>query len=59
MPGWSTSSSERQEGDEATLTHDQHLSEQQEIELLAPFATKAQAGGMLHVNKIKQALEQW
>ena len=39
--------------------HDQHLSEQQEIELLAPFATKAQAGGMLHVNKIKQALEQW
>jgi transposase len=36
----------------------QHLSEQQEIELLAPFTAKAQAGGMLHVNEIRQAIEQ-
>ena len=38
--------------------HHQHLSAQQEAELLAPFTAKAQAGGMLHVDEIKQALEQ-
>ena len=37
----------------------QHLSAQQEAEVLAPFTAKALAGGMLHVNEIKQALEQF
>ena len=36
----------------------QHLSAQQESEFLAPFTTKARAGGLLHVSEIKQALEQ-
>jgi len=38
--------------------HHQHLSAEQECELLAPFTAKAQTGGLLHVSEIKQALEQ-
>lgn len=38
--------------------HHQHLSAEQETQLLAPFTVKAQAGGLLHVNEIKRALEQ-
>jgi transposase len=37
--------------------HHQHLSVQEEDLLLAPFTAKAQAGGLLHVNEIKQAME--
>ena len=36
----------------------QHLSAEEEANLLAPFAAQAQAGGMLHVSEIKRALEQ-
>jgi transposase len=36
----------------------QHLNAEQEAQLLAPFAAQAQAGGLLHVSEIKQALEQ-
>ena len=36
----------------------QHLSPAQEDQLLAPFTAKAQAGGLLHVSEIKQAMEQ-
>ena len=36
----------------------QHLSADAEIDLLAPFAAQAQAGGLLHVSEIKRALEQ-
>ncbi|OOG50392.1 winged helix-turn-helix domain-containing protein [Polaromonas sp. C04] len=36
----------------------QHMSAEQETRLLAPFAAKAHAGGLLHVSEIKQALEQ-
>jgi transposase len=36
----------------------QHLSTEQESALLTPFTMKAQAGGLLHVSEIKQALEQ-
>lgn len=36
----------------------QHLSAEQEDQLLAPFAAKAHAGGLLHVSEIKRALEQ-
>jgi transposase len=35
----------------------QHLSPIQEDRLLAPFAAKAQAGGLLHVSEIKQAMQ--
>jgi transposase len=35
----------------------QHLSPTQEDRLLAPFAAKAQAGGLLHVSEIKQAMQ--
>jgi transposase len=35
----------------------QHLSPAQEDQLLAPFTAKAQAGGLLHVSEIKQAME--
>lgn len=38
--------------------HHQHLSAEEESRLLAPFTVKAQAGGLLHVSEIKQALEQ-
>ncbi len=37
--------------------HHQHLSEVEEKRLLAPFAAKAQAGGLLHVSEIKEAME--
>jgi transposase len=37
--------------------HHQHLSPVEEDRLLAPFTQKAQAGGLLHVSEIKQALE--
>ena len=36
----------------------QHLSAQEEDRLLAPFAAKAHAGGLLHVSEIRRALEQ-
>jgi transposase len=36
----------------------QHLNVTQEAQLLAPFAAQAQAGGLLHVSEIKQAMEQ-
>lgn len=36
----------------------QHMSAEQETRLLAPFAAKAHAGGLLHVSEIKRALEQ-
>lgn len=36
----------------------QHLSADDEANLLAPFAALAQAGGMLHVSEIQRALEQ-
>ena len=36
----------------------QHLSAEDEGNLLAPFAAQAKAGGMLHVSEIKRALEQ-
>ena len=36
----------------------QHLSAEEEGQLLAPFVAKAQAGGLLHVSEIKHALEQ-
>lgn len=36
----------------------QHLSADEEAQLLAPFAAQAQAGGLLHVSEIKHALEQ-
>jgi transposase len=35
----------------------QHLSPAQEDRLLAPFTAKAQAGGLLHVSEIKQAMQ--
>ena len=35
----------------------QHLSAAQEDRLLAPFTAKAQAGGLLHVSEIKQAMQ--
>jgi transposase len=35
--------------------HHQHLSEEQEKKLLAPFVARAQAGGMLSVAEIEQA----
>ncbi len=38
--------------------HHQHLSVEQETQLLAPFTQKAKAGGILHVSEIKRALEQ-
>jgi transposase len=38
--------------------HHQHLSAEQETQLLTPFTEKAKAGGMLHVSEIKHALEQ-
>jgi transposase len=37
--------------------HHQHMSVQQEAQLLAPFTEKAKAGGLLHVREIKRALE--
>lgn len=37
--------------------HHQHLSAQQEAEVLAPFLAKAEAGGMLKVAEIQQAYE--
>lgn len=38
--------------------HHQHLTPVQEAELLAPFARRAQAGGMLSVAEIEQAYRQ-
>jgi transposase len=35
--------------------HHQHLTQQQEADLLAPFVERAQAGGMLSVAEIQQA----
>lgn len=37
--------------------HRQHLSVEQESQLLAPFAQRAQAGGMLTVSEIQQAYQ--
>lgn len=37
--------------------HHQYLNAQQEHELLAPFASRAEAGGMLKVNEIQRAYE--
>jgi transposase len=37
--------------------HHQHLSADEESQLLAPFTQKAQAGGLLHVSEIKRAME--
>jgi transposase len=67
--GWSTAtvhvmhSRWSKEGDALFDLHDrggrrhQHLSPAQEDQLLAPFTAKAQAGGLLHVSEIKQAME--
>jgi hypothetical protein len=38
--------------------HHQHLSLKQEVEVLAPFIAKADAGGMLKVAPIQRAYEQ-
>jgi len=38
--------------------HHQHLSAEQEAQLLAPFVARAQAGGMLKVAEIQHAYEQ-
>jgi transposase len=35
--------------------HHQHLTQEQEAELLAPFVKRAEAGGMLSVAEIQQA----
>ena len=38
--------------------HNHHLSAELEAKVLAPFLSKAQAGGMLHVAEIQRAYEQ-
>ena len=40
-----------------TARRHQHLSPTQEAGLLAPFAAKAQAGGLLHVSEITKSLD--
>ena len=38
--------------------HNQHLSPEQELQLLAPFVERAEAGGMLSVAEIQQAYQE-